>query len=78
MSESWPFRISDKEPEQALIIVYNYFERKSGGVSDEFLRNALILLCELYRKKATRPLLLANKVIAILDKEAQPHTPRAA
>lgn len=78
MSDSCPFSSSDKEPEQALVIVYNYFDRKCGNVSDELLQNAMILLYELYRKKEMRPLVLANKAIAILDSRVQPHTPRAA
>ena len=78
MHEGWPFIVTDKEPEQALEIVYNYLERKYGDVPDDVVRKALELLYELYRKKEKRPLVLANKVIPILEGRIEPPTPKAA
>jgi len=66
-----PFSVSEREIEQALHIVLNYFDMKNGFVSISFAKDALE---EVYRQRtltATRALVLANRAIKALEERSR-------
>jgi hypothetical protein len=71
-----PFVVTDPEPEQALEIVVNYLERKYGDASNDTASRALMHIYAIYKKQERRPLVIANKVITLLERQRE--APRAA
>ncbi len=72
MSNELPFTISDREPEQAGLIVANYLDQKYGAVPLSRLETALSEIFRLHRTGVRHPLLLANKAIDLIERRAEP------
>ena len=66
MSNDLPSAMSD--PDRAHMIVTNYLGRKYGAVPLGKLERALSEIARLYRSGIRHPLLLANKVIDIIER----------
>jgi len=71
MQYRWPFTIADRDAEEALDIVANYYDHKYGLVTHDEAYKAIAEIYRLYHAGMRNPLLLANKAISNLERQAE-------